>query len=427
MGSKNLESLAPEILLMILNHLPDLTTLGSLISASPYAFRLFNQDHAIKITESILRSAYLYSTRQIIYVLTLIRSSQLHIPNLEIFSHLLILDVMDDPDGLLHFHMDRDLRRICAHRIPLSTTTTVLRSILGTARRVDCMTDDCLAYYLAKFTTLKPQHPVDRKYHWHGIRPWEEKAERTAYPARNIGPPTWTECQRVSRGFWQLQVIVDVRRSIDNRTYPWATDIIDKVNSLTPTQLFYDCWRGTLEAWERWNPVALPCEENQSVIEYVRDVLEGNLANLLETRFRGQGHFGSDSRAARPPTEDEHNELINASAAYTFCFYRLDSEWRKDGCDSRFISVFQHVSFEPFRRLGFAFWDRERMAAFGLISDVQCFLGDRNEDNVYMFAWHSLLSEEEVTEQERQLIACDTGRSWPKVPEIDETFEDEMM
>lgn len=60
-------------------------------------------------------------------------------------------------------------------------------------------------------------------------------------------------------------------------------------------------------------------------------------------------------------------------------------------------SPLQHVSFEPFRCLGFAIWDAERMVGYGLLDPDQGFMEDS-----YLLAWKSVLGGDEIVEVERK-------------------------
>lgn len=197
-----LECLAPELVLMIATQLPDLISLDSLLRASPNSFRIFNHGNAVKITELVLSAGFTHPhIRVIICVMALIRSSTLPISlsTLDSFRKQVTLEAMEN-------------RTSSPTHIFQNTTPAVLRSILATTRRITCLTLDCLEHYLARFRSLRPQHLVDREFHWHGIQPWEVKPPRQSYQTQEVGLPSWVEEQRVFRAFWRIQMICDLKK-----------------------------------------------------------------------------------------------------------------------------------------------------------------------------------------------------------------------
>jgi len=227
-----LECLAPEVLLMIATQLPDLVSLDSLLRASPNTFRLFNNGNAVKITEAVLSAGFTHHhIRVIICVIVLIRSSNLPIHNLDDFRKQVTLEAMENRtptpgSGFSPIHLSP------------TTTPAVLRSILASARRITCLTLDCLEYYLAQFRSLKPQHVIDRKFQLVGYQPWEVHPERRECPTQEVGPPSWTEEQRVFRAFWRIQVICDLKTAASHSLLRWPTGDIERLNSEEPIELF---------------------------------------------------------------------------------------------------------------------------------------------------------------------------------------------
>ena len=64
-------------------------------------------------------------------------------------------------------------------------------------------------------------------------------------------------------------------------------------------------------------------------------------------------------------------------------------------CPKRKNPVY-HVSFEPYRRLGFPIWDTERMVAYGFIDPVP-----ESMDHSGYVAWRSVLTVDGIAEVER--------------------------
>ncbi len=73
------------------------------------------------------------------------------------------------------------------------------------------------------------------------------------------------------------------------------------------------------------------------------------------------------------------------------------------------------ISFEVFRPLGFAFWDSERLQAYGFLKpqDVETPNQDSiSEQHFYLSAWQSILSPEELLEYERKIMERMEDEIW---------------
>lgn len=411
MASKNFESLAPEILLMIVNQLPDLVTLDSLIKASPYAFRVFDDDHAVKIVESVLDAGFThYHIRGIIGVISRIRSSELQIADLDAFRYLLAVDVLGNPDPT-------DLPRVCPINLPRSTTSATLRSILASARRIESITLDCLDYYLLRFNQLAPRHLTDATFHWHGVQPWELVYDTRACPTYDIGPPSWAEEQRVSRACWRLQVICDLKKAAAaSLPQHWPGEVVEQIEQGSPFWLLYDGWLLSSEMEEHYTP--LPFEEINSVTDYIKAVHGDDvLRQLGETRTSRDVRR---DRTAPAPAEHACAELEEAAAGYKFY---CNAERREHG-----LSPLKTMRFEVFRPFGFAIWDAERMRAYGLVGPFEALeppLVDTFQ-NFPSFAWRSILCAEEIAQQETRLAATYSGVAWIEV-RYHNNHEDEIL
>lgn len=94
-GPMGLESLAPEILLVVVTELDDLVPLDCLMRAFPNNFRPFNSRHAVKIFDSVLSAGVIHShTQTIIRVIAFIRSSALPMSNLQCFRRQVTVEAM---------------------------------------------------------------------------------------------------------------------------------------------------------------------------------------------------------------------------------------------------------------------------------------------------------------------------------------------
>jgi len=202
-----LEDLAPELLLNIICRLPDLVSLDSLIRASPVISRLFN-DYAVEITEAILSSGYICGhIRVIVRIIALVRSGTLPIRDIREFTsrvaqEALRFRVRGSREGLSPEHLAKD------------TKPAIIRSILATARQLTWVSLDCLKFYLLRFRAIRPDHFVDKKFKFYTkatesqdktyIPAWQLRPKGQRFNVQDVGPPSWTEEQRVTRAFWRL-------------------------------------------------------------------------------------------------------------------------------------------------------------------------------------------------------------------------------
>ena len=202
-----LESLAPEILLGIVTRLPDLISLGCLLSASPAVFRLFDK-YAVEITEAVLSSGFTHRHIQVIIrIVALIRSSALPIKNLANFQSY-----------VTHEAIYRRLRKsstgLAPERLSETTRPAILRSVLATNRRITCHAFDCLEHYLIRFRALRPKHPIDVPHSNSDNSVSRSKflpdgllgAKSGDFEARDVGPPSW-----VRIFFYQISAVLQSR------------------------------------------------------------------------------------------------------------------------------------------------------------------------------------------------------------------------
>lgn len=108
--------------------------------------------------------------------------------------------------------------------------------------------------------------------------------------------------------------------------------------------------------------------------------------------------------------EGELGQLDHCSEA----FHRAVEYFESGDCPFETVfSPLSNISFDPFRRLGFAFWDETKLQAlaYGLPS-----LGDGVDSRCHIFfyrsAWQSLLSVEESKQQDRKDVTRYHGKPW---------------
>jgi hypothetical protein len=159
----------------------------------------------------------------LIRVTALIRSSTLPILDLEAFRKQVSLEAM----GVRSLKSEPCFDFV---RLNQQINRAILSSILATAQRIEHLTQICLKYYLARFKRIRPLYPVDEKAHLSGFRPWERQPELRSYPTVAIAQPFAVEIQRVSRAFWRLHFISDLRKAASSSRVDWSPADIARLN-----------------------------------------------------------------------------------------------------------------------------------------------------------------------------------------------------
>lgn len=340
----NLENLASELALLIASQIPDLVTLDSLLRASPVFFRVF-EENAVNMTESVLSFGHTHRHIQfIIRSAALIRSSKVPAPNLDHF--------MSWATGRAMYKGFKSLKStISPYHLAKDTTPIVLRQILATNRKITSLALDCLQFYLARFRTLKPDHPIDKNFALGGYRR-TKKVQGKRFLAKEPGPPEWVEEQRVIRAFWRVQLVYDLKQSASS--LPWPEDDIAALLNMHPMEMYHDHpYRVGHDDFEPHYEY----HEIYSVYHYVHEA-HGKDAKKASAFTSTALVHGEVCRQwpAPAPEEDSWKSLRYASRACNWHFY----SYRNYGKTS--------VDFEWFRYWGFAFWF-SRMIDAGFLPD----------------------------------------------------------
>lgn len=284
-----LEGLPVELILMILRQLPDLTMLDSVLRASPSMNRAFDL-YAAEVAQAILLSgATCGHTCVIINIVALIRSSAL--PELRNFHQQVTAEAM-----WRYTRVRKSRDGFAPKYLASNTKPAVIRSILATNRRLTWLSIECLEFYLARFRSRKPRYPVapDKNKRVKTFRTsepsWRDdyveacntKLEDTECDSRDVGPPSWTEKQRVLRAFWRFRLIHDLKAAAENGRLSWPKERIDSQRTIID-----DCYgQETVmrSADDSENPHHPEYEELKSVSAYTQQKF-GSDINLTDAYF----------------------------------------------------------------------------------------------------------------------------------------------
>ncbi|KAK7957710.1 hypothetical protein PG988_012558 [Apiospora saccharicola] len=230
------ERLPTEIIVDILLWLDELVSLDCLLHASPVVYRIFDE-FAVRVTEAILYNGYgpirkgLHTVEPDkpsrvcsfvpvqMYMVAMIRSGTLPLPDLAEFVARVIMPYHLDDAGPPYTGPLPFSPRV----LPADTPPAVVRSLVATSRHLTALSVECLKFYLDRFRSIRPSHPIvsERDFdklhpkvrHNLDLEPWKNEPEGHQVPVQDHGPPTWLEEQRVLRAFWCLQMIVDLRKA----------------------------------------------------------------------------------------------------------------------------------------------------------------------------------------------------------------------
>lgn len=256
-------------------------------------------------------------------------------------------------------------------KITSQVPANILRVILVTHRKITCLTISCLSFYLKRFKPLRPSHLADDKYFFesqdifvdgefsHFYPAWQKWPAVTPCPVVDIGPPTWVEEQRVLRAFWRVQLVHDMRSlrdiadwdfmNLDGMSvvglYDVPTQDLEGQCYIEPTIFQQD---GLLEHELIWAAVEYMEEERQAI----------ETRTFLETK--------RDWQVPTPQVARESDILDDDTSDTYTLFCRMSRSWTQHPTGGQ-CSLSQHVSFTPFRRLGFAIWGSERMSKYGFL------------------------------------------------------------
>lgn len=404
-GRSQLESLAPELLVNILANLPNLASLDNVIRASPAAYRLFDL-RSRELFDAVLSSGMTHKyTCALTRIVTVLRCNALpsYAANLDDFQTLVrretsILsyddpDNPDDSDGPSEWPFPLTT-------LPPVTSAVLLRGILATNRKLMRRTVGCLAFYLERFNSLRPMHPVDKDFVFRNkhvgpgrrhVLTWQLEPAETPYATRDIGPPTWVEEQRVLRACWRVQLFHDVEDAVNKSTVTWELD------NLGPVDLFkVPSLRGLWNNSDYYeDPWPLPYIWMQGTL-FDHELIDTVL--YYDKECLGSTLNEPNWPMLKPTGQCDYDNLdFHSSETYAFFFQVGGQERIHTG-----RSPIQHVKFEPYRRFGFAIWSLKRMEAYGFVStdDTQYNI------NSAFLAWKSVLTKDEVEE----VLAV--NRSW---------------
>ncbi|KAJ3492581.1 hypothetical protein NLG97_g5288 [Lecanicillium saksenae] len=380
------ETLPYELLLHVLCNLPDLTTLDTLLRASPATYRLFdNSTCAVEIFECILSDGCVYDHVQVLMrQVALLRSGSRPFPpgyteytswpvapGLASFRRQVI------EESLRHSSRQKtSAAGFAPKRLHRDTEPYILRSILVTARRLTVISLGCIEFYLRSLAQLT-----------------HDKEGQTSLVAAL--PAGWSEEQRCLRALWRLQLIFDLKRAARRGTLGWSKKDLKSLEGVAAISSTEDDWWLGLQVssfsqhWpgadcgERffyhsaahhdcYYPDVMHPEKHEyvTIMDYIRHERGQDFATrvnqgvLCPTNMAGDGEVRRKTEAPTPALGDRR-KLIFASAVVQYY-----ESVRPCGACAELGGDAQSLDIASLRQAGFALWSNQRLKALKNLSDL---------------------------------------------------------
>lgn len=376
----SLQLLPYELLLQVLFNITDLATLGSLLQASPAAYRIFDKSScAAEICECILATGHVCKDAKIlIRLVALLRAGSRPFP--PGYTQYTSWPV---PPGVASFRrqvIEESLKYssrqrtsavgFAPRRLDRDVTPAVLRSLLVTARRITTVSVDCVAFYLKR------------------LEDYMDEGAGVGL-SLTLSQPVWTEEQRCTRTLWRLQLIFDLKQAAANGTLGWSQKELKSLEGIAAIGPAEDeslpglqvsssgwCWSPTSYG-ERFfyharahhdclHPGVFHPEKHEyaTVMEYIEHTRGSDIASRVN-----QGLWPPTALAERRDVyrqtlplglaPEDHSQLLYASAAMQY--YETIRSGNVAAADGARYPVFLNITL--LRHTGFALWSNQRLQA----------------------------------------------------------------
>ncbi|EXF81946.1 hypothetical protein CFIO01_02654 [Colletotrichum fioriniae PJ7] len=378
----DLDCLPAEVFEQIILSITDLRSIYNLVVASPAASRVFvSSQVGPEALDSIFSGSMSPDVVALICLVSLARTATSdHAPAsslqdfVEMYTKCLGRSDSSRPSVAMALDLATSLR---------GQSPQLVRGILLTARRICCLTWACLEHYRNQWSLVSPAHLESPFRYGTGYeKPWRQNPRGKLYKPKPIGPACWMEEQRIMRGFWRLQLLFELNLAISEKRLNWS---LEDSNRHVATDILFQGW-----TWQR--------EEFLTVVDFVDHV-------------QGSPVLSSDSRRLpAPPKSYDCAEKWQDPALPGV----IDSRWSREEISrlqpptwtfyiTRLVknafSPIRGVPFWPYRRLGLAIWEEEKLEALEICISYNepgdSRRGDRPTSMCdQVFTWRSLLSPE---------------------------------
>ncbi|OQO05585.1 hypothetical protein B0A48_09355 [Cryoendolithus antarcticus] len=272
-----------------------------------------------------------------------------------------------------------------------------VRGLLTTSSAISATTLRCITLFADRFNAMRPL------IEWASFdvytNDWTHLPAGPRHHVPDTGPLRWGEVQRALKAFWMIQFSRMFFDTFNRGAFDWPQDRMLKVSEMTPTEIFgFECYEACLSvgrgdhSWTYFLDVhhIYSCAE-----EYLDEI-------------KTSPHVSSDRDLAPVQRVEGDDEEWPATSLSMKHFARIFKQirYRQDG-----------DGFRPWRRLGFAIWDTERLKLAGFINDIR---KDPNSHNVHWLTitrseqldrtrWLSVINKEDFRfVQQHRLVAQDS-------------------
>ncbi|KAJ5586774.1 uncharacterized protein N7459_002539 [Penicillium hispanicum] len=266
------------------------------------------------------------------------------------------------------------------NRLPRSTPPAALDRLLDLYSRVRQMAHACFHEWIARCMRLMPERLKDPGATFSRTR-YHPRPQGVPLTPVDIGPPSWLEEQRLIRAFLRYYLFWELKEAVMTNVLPISPDNLD------------------LHLLEKNEIQSFWCEAISTKIVRLRahqgTQFQAVLAWIEKRQLAGSSTIPPEFLYCCPTltplspeqlllTEDPHMQRIPGPV------------WLKKLDCSR--SPLRNVDHAIFQRLGFEFWDEERMIALGFVvpGSRRGMVSNRHQDEYDLwFRWSSILTEEQ--------------------------------
>ncbi|KAM6511514.1 hypothetical protein FALCPG4_016518 [Fusarium falciforme] len=426
-------TLPPELMAPILSDLPDLKSLYSITVSSPYVFHFMGSTLGANVLESVLDhpvSKDFTSTPWIPYMLRLVALARQTTPSNQPANDLgsFIAKYFLSNQGL-------GIPDLQCENIPLIRLGDVMRAeascfspreMIFLARRIGSLAGSCFEFFHDRIKSATPSHLLDKVFQPTPL-PWSQRPDGLPwgqpYTIDAGGEASWYEMQRITLGFWSLQLSYELSNAASEGRLNWTDSDVAAIRNMGSGTCLGNFGKSNI--WVAQEPLwaaliyirhlegvsdGCPCAGDTSGIH-------NEMSAFFNTGFRplGDSHLSLprliNAEGVRPawpsPTPPPpHFPCIDKRDASTYHRHKVlvgckGLRWAQPLLFPRGQArVSRGLMFGPFRALGFGLWDDERLIAMEMIDDPTGQKPKRFEvwcqDQVY--TWMSLLSQTQMEE-----------------------------
>lgn len=407
------EDLPTEVKVQVLDHIRDPGSLGALFNASPTLYRTCGHIAPTYAEKALTAGSVCGHTAVLFRLCALIRTGRLPVHSTEQFYRLVTGEAM-----CYYTRIHESRRGIAPRRLDDDVPPEIVRGLLATAGYIERLAADCLQFYLDRFHSLRPEHPMPWELDLAGQYDYSHR-DPQCQPAliEDLEGFEWEEEQRAVRALWRYQLIYELKRAVlITKSLAWrnpaaleATPAVElppgpgrrKGRSFYGWRYRYQDWvrsvrsqvRSIEQDWIECITYSPEYEEINSVAEFINKRYGAEMGasyrngSLCISRLR----CIADPIPPLHPVGKDWKKLVRAGAALEIYFYYAPRGPYRGNVPLQFY----HTDFSHFVGFGFAFWSVLRLQRYGLHG----LDWDAHRDqrwNWIFHAWYSIRPEKRI-------------------------------